>query len=209
MQPICDPDKLEAAWLWFEKPWAVMCQRQDRSVGHLRKKIVRTLRRSLAASILAAGIAAVAPSPAQPHGPCRTSTTSVGCLAPRKGSPGTHVTILGTSVLRVVWNENVPYDSEAHYQPGASTIELLSLPGVERDVQFVVPKAAPGVYPVAIYDGQEGGGHYTWDLFRVTLPQDAGGTSTPLRSLKLWLPLAALGFLAVVLALMRHRIRLR
>jgi hypothetical protein len=159
--------------------------------------------------MLALGIAAVAPSPAQAHGPCRTSTTGVGCLAPPKGSPGTQVTILGTSVLRVVWNENVPYDSEAHFRLGASTIELVSFPGVERDVEFVVPKAAPGVYPVVIYDGQEGGGHYTWDLFRVTLPQDAAGASALLRSLKLLLPLAALGLLAGVLLLMRHRIRPR
>jgi hypothetical protein len=35
-------------------------------------------------------------------------------------------------------------------------------------IRFVVPEVLPGKFLVVIYDGSEGGHHYTWDTFTVT-----------------------------------------
>jgi LPXTG-motif cell wall-anchored protein len=35
-------------------------------------------------------------------------------------------------------------------------------------LRFEVPDVAPGVYLVVMYDGSEGGRHYTWNEFEVT-----------------------------------------
>jgi hypothetical protein len=142
-------------------------------------------------------LAAVAVSEAQAHGPCRSSATKVGCLSPSVGGPGACVTICGTPVYKVVWNQNVAYDSESHYKRGARTVELLRLPRVRRNVQFVVPRAKPGVYPVAIYDGAEGGEHYTWNLFRVRKSSSAWLVAWP------WLVIAAIVLLAAVASFVR------
>jgi hypothetical protein len=144
-------------------------------------------------------LAVVAVAGAQAHGPCRTTTTEVGCLSPSSGNPGARITIFGTTVYKVVWNENVAYDSESHYRRGARTIELLRLRRVRRNVKFVVPRAEPGVYPVAIYDGAEGGEHYTWNLFRVTKSSSAWLVGRPL------LVMAAIVLLAAVVWFVRGR----
>ena len=47
-----------------------------------------------------------------------------------------------------------------------ATITTEPLP--EQRVRFRVPRVAPGRYAVIIYDGAEGGTHYTWSFFRVT-----------------------------------------
>lgn len=132
--------------------------------------------------IAALGVAAVlvSPLPAEAHGPCRTGAQTSGCLEPPSGPPGTRVTILGTAVYRAVWNENVPYDSQSLYRRAARTLELLNIresplsTEVARRVQFVVPEVAPGDCPIAIYDGAEGGSHYTWDVFSITAPSASG-----------------------------------
>jgi hypothetical protein len=56
----------------------------------------------------------------------------------------------------------------------------------------------PGVYPVVIYDGVEGGAHYTWDLFTVTRSEPAGRTQ------RAWLTVTLLAILAVALWLIRR-----
>lgn len=159
--------------------------------------------RSLVVLLFGLANALVPPSIAQAHGPCRVSVTEVGCLKPPSGGPGTRVTIVGTTVYKVVWNENIPYDAELHYRRGAKTIELLSLPHVTRNVEFVVPRAPPGVYPVAVYDGAEGGEHYTWNSFKVS------GSSSFWRTVAPWLVLPTIGLLAAILWLGRRRIRSR
>lgn len=61
---------------------------------------------------------------------------------------------------------------EAH-RPGVvptmvfrSPYEYSDLP-LRGPVEFRVPVAPPGRYLVSIYDGSEGGSHYTWEYFRV------------------------------------------
>ena len=44
---------------------------------------------------------------------------------------------------------------------------------------FVVPAVGEGRYLVAIYDGSEGGAHYTWDDFRVTADAPAARSPSP------------------------------
>jgi hypothetical protein len=139
-------------------------------------------------------------SSAQAHGPCRLSVTEVGCLKPPSGRPGTRVTIVGTPVYKVVWNANVFY-SDMHYRRGAKTVELLSLSHARRSAEFVVPRARPGVYPVAIYDGGEGGEHYTWSSFRVGGPSSVWGTVAQ------WLVLPAIVLVGATVWLGRSRIR--
>ena len=39
---------------------------------------------------------------------------------------------------------------------------------LNRGGSFVIPRAAPGRYLVALYDGGEGGAHYSWETFTVT-----------------------------------------
>ena len=80
------------------------------------------------------------------------------------------MTIRGTVAYRVVWNENVVYfgDADARYRPLRRTVVLAGMPRPRERVEFVVPDAEPGTYPVAIYDGAEAGGHFTWDVFTVT-----------------------------------------
>ena len=58
---------------------------------------------------------------------------------------------------------------------------------------FVIPRVAPGRYLVALYDGSEGGAHYSWETFSVlraeptpakvaasTRSASSGGVAVPL-----------------------------
>jgi hypothetical protein len=119
------------------------------------------------------------PPPAAGHDPCGP------CLSPSSGPPGTKVTITQTTAYWVVWNgRGLPQDAllRSHYRPMAQTIDLVRyalppastaapdpdvLPAARRNVRFTVPAVREGTYAVVIYDGSEGGEHYTWDLFRV------------------------------------------
>lgn len=106
----------------------------------------------------------MAVSHARAHGPC--SATGQPCLSPASGPPGTEVTVTRTTAFRVVWNEDVDYMGS----PGNRALRAILL--TERrtartGVAFTVPDVPTGVYPVVIYDGSEGLGHYTWDYFEV------------------------------------------
>jgi len=50
-------------------------------------------------------------------------------------------------------------------------------------VEFRVPVAPPGRYLVSIYDGSEGGSHYTWEYFRVKERQTPATARRPARGL--------------------------
>jgi hypothetical protein len=153
--------------------------------------------------IVAFAIGLVHLTSAQAHGPCRVSVTVVGCLQPSSGGPGTRVTIVGTTAYKVVWNENVVYDSELHFHRGAKTVQLLRLSHGERNVEFVVPRTPPGSYPVAIYDGAEDGQHYTWNVFKV----NGSSSSSFWQRVAPWLALPAIALLGAMLLLGRGRIR--
>jgi len=122
------------------------------------------------------------------HGPCGS------CLSRWSGPPGTEVTVTNTTAYWIVWNgRGLPQDGalRPRYRPRSPTIDLVRYelspastegldPGVvsvaRRNVRFQVPEVDEGTYPVVIYDGSEGGVHYTWDLFRVTAAGE--GTSS-------------------------------
>jgi hypothetical protein len=108
---------------------------------------------------------------ARAHGPC-------GCLTPASGPPGT--TVSTSAAYKVVFNPDRtdlglgPESLWRHHQPGVtpkavyrSTYRYSALP-LTRPVEFRIPAAPPGRYLVSIYDGGEGGAHYTWEYFRVT-----------------------------------------
>ena len=106
------------------------------------------------------------------HGPCR-------CLSPASGPPGTTVNT-NAAGYKVVFNPNQtdlpigPQSLWREHRPGLpSTVvfqkayRYADLP-LRDPVAFEVPQAPPGRYLVSIYDGSEGGSHYTWEYFRVT-----------------------------------------
>ena len=125
------------------------------------------------------------------HGPCSVTGP---CLEPTSGPPGEEVTVVGTVAYRVVWNEAVDYmgsPSNRASVPAIPRTERLvnGYQKVIRGLTFTVPDVPPGRYPVVIYDGSEGGAHYTWDYFNVTAPSESA----------LW-PRSRAFLLAVVLA---------
>jgi hypothetical protein len=118
--------------------------------------------------------------PASGHGPC-------GCLTPASGPAGTTVSA-AVGAYKVVFNPDRtdlgigPRSLWADHRPGLaptvvfrSTYRYADLP-LAGPVEFQVPAAAPGRYLVGIYDGSEGGAHYTWEYFRVT---GRGGEAPP------------------------------
>lgn len=106
----------------------------------------------------------LAPAAALAHNRC-------GCLSRSSGPPGAQVTIKGGwTAYRVVWNGRGLAGHRSlnrFHRRGFRTIELVKLPRARRGVRFRVPRVPPGIYPVVIYDGSEGGTHYVWELFRL------------------------------------------
>lgn len=110
-------------------------------------------------------------APAHAHGPC-------GCLTPRSGPGGATVAIPKQyRVLKIVWNPHprdfpprslMERDARRSYERSQKTVTLYQAPKITRGARFVVPKVAPGRYMVQIFDGAEGGSHYTWGFFTVT-----------------------------------------
>jgi hypothetical protein len=105
------------------------------------------------------------------------------------GPPGTEVTTRHTTAYWIVWNGRGGFGDRVlrpRYRRDARTIDLVRCsqapPGsypvllcpVRRNVKFTIPRVPEGTYPVLIYDGSESGGHYTWDLFRVTAEDESG-----------------------------------
>lgn len=102
---------------------------------------------------------------AQAHGPCE-------CL-PREVRPG-QVMVVG-SVARAVWNptrRDILYREPAliaAHVNGAPRKVLLDRDRrqARRPARLVVPDAPAGRYLVLLFDGTEGGAHYTWDTVTV------------------------------------------
>jgi hypothetical protein len=136
------------------------------------------------------GWLALAPAAAA-HGPCQ-------CLTPSSGPPGTRVRAM-YPLYKVVFNPDRtdlgigPEPLWALHRPGVPLVVLgrrwhyadLPLdPG-----SFTIPPARPGRYLIALYDGGEGGSHYSWASFRVRAgrpppadrpPRDDSGGAIPL-----------------------------
>jgi hypothetical protein len=121
---------------------------------------------------IATSAGAPAVETASGHGPC-------GCLTPASGPAGTTVSA-SSPAYKVVFNPDrtdlaigprlLWRDHRPAFAPTVvfrTTYRYSDLPPT-GPVDFQVPAAPPGRYLVSIYDGSEGGSHYTWEYFRVT-----------------------------------------
>ena len=133
------------------------------------------------ATSVSLAILALATLPARAHGPCGAVGSS--CLEPYEGPPGTVVTTVDFEGVLALWNPRpnvlalgVPGSSKVCdiECAAAKPVYHLDLPMVVLDqapdrsrLQFVVPDVPPGKFVVVMYDGSEGGFHYTWDTFKV------------------------------------------
>ena len=136
-----------------------------------------TLLSVIAAGALSLGDAAVA------HGPC-------GCLKPSSGPPGTVVPFEG-SAFKIVFNPDRPELPigprelwRAHDEAVAPIVVFRRSyrysPRPQRvRASWKVPDVPPGRYLVTIYDGSEGGAHYTWDFFAVRDEDSRAGADRP------------------------------
>jgi hypothetical protein len=167
--------------------------------------IPSNLRRAMCIVLPAFLFLALVPHPVIAHGPCGAVGSS--CLEPNEGPPGTEVTTGDFEGIFAVWNPRpnilalgVPGSSkECDINCAkAKSIYHFDQPMVvvaEADdrsqLQFGVPDVPPGKYIVVMYDGSEGGRHYTWNTFKVTGVAPADGedrpTAEPTRSTTAWL----------------------
>jgi hypothetical protein len=108
------------------------------------------------------------------HGPCGcTGPAFLGERAPEvEAAPGDRLVIMQPAI-EIVWNPAArdlridPTPEIAHdHVAGVETVTLARNPKPTREV-VPVPDVPGGRYLVAIYDGSEGGNHYTWDHVRV------------------------------------------
>ena len=156
--------------------------------------------------------------PAAAHGPCN------GCIKPRTAQGSDRLEIDATA-SRIVWNPDretltpgpKPYCYGCQlglwreHVRDAPSVELLRRPRSVPHPTFEVPDAPPGRYLLALFDGSEGGEHYTWDYLTIESsaatpahpePADEGDGLDLL--LLAAVPAAALAILGVV-ALSRRR----
>lgn len=115
-------------------------------------------------------VAAVVPPRAFGHGPC-------ACLTPPAGPPGTRVHA-AYPLYKAIFNPDradlaIGPESLWSLHRGGPTITVYratwrySRRPLNKGGSFVVPRIAPGRYLVALYDGGEGGAHYSWETFTV------------------------------------------
>ena len=140
------------------------------------------LRAMCMSCLLASLFVALFSYPAAAHGPCGAQGSS--CLEPKEGPPRTEVTTEGFEGILAVWNPRpnilalgIPgssKDCDIKCAAAKSIYHVDQLTAVvaetddRSELQFVVPDVPPGEYLIVMYDGSEGGRHYTWDTFRVT-----------------------------------------
>ena len=126
--------------------------------------------------VLTIALLALPAQAAQGHGPCQ-------CSFPEVGEAGTKVKTR-SAAYKVIINPRAedfligPSGIESAYRPEAPRKVLLSRPKTRplRGPSVRVPAAMPpGLYLILIFDGSEGGVHYTWDYFHV-LGREPGAT---------------------------------
>ena len=152
--------------------------------------------------VMMAVLAALTPAAAA-HGPC-------GCLEPTSGPVGTSVSAR-YPIYKVIFNPDRadlgigPESLWREHRPGAPVTIYRDTWRYSRKPRndggnFRIPAAAPGRYLIALYDGGEGGQHYSWDTFTVTgaraiaPPRDEPEEAS-------WLPAAGAGILALLAGL--------
>jgi hypothetical protein len=128
--------------------------------------------------VVIAALLALPMQSAQGHGPCN-------CSFPEIGTGGAKVKIRSPA-YKVIINPRAedfligPAGLESAHRPDAPREVLLSLPETKsrRGVTVRVPAAMPpGLYLILVYDGGEGGQHYTWDYFHLLGPESADAGS--------------------------------
>lgn len=145
------------------------------TLGLLMNQMARTL---AVTCIVALGGSLVQTSAASAHGPC-------GCLDPVLTQAGKQVRVgpeqrqsgtQGVPAYRILFNPRpgdfgiAPGYLASAYRADAPTTTVLSRSRHKptRKARFRVPRATPpGLYMVLIWDGEEGGGHNTWDYLHV------------------------------------------
>jgi hypothetical protein len=119
----------------------------------------------------ALAVLAAVPAVALAHGPCR-------CLEPASGPPGTEVRA-DYPIYKVIFNPDRadltigPESLWRRHRPGPPVTVYrqtwrYSRRPPNQGGTFTIPRAAPGRYLVALYDGGESGMHYSWETFTVT-----------------------------------------
>lgn len=162
--------------------------------------------------MLAAGatVAALQSPPASAHGPCQ------GCIEPQRARVGETVRVDYPTYL-AIWNPRKPVLTKGPkpdcYGCGlelwkdrvrgvASQVVFEQRPRVS-EFQFEIPDVPPGRYLVALFDGSEGAGHYSWNFVTVEGPgadaePDGGGAGDGRDSLLVVLAAAGVALLAAV-----------
>ena len=145
--------------------------RSTRRANDLRSSIRLPL---LAAACTSALLSFAAPAAA--HGPC-------GCVRPTVATPGRQ---LASSIptIKIVWNPvrddlliGPDYLASDHVT-GQPRVVLQDQPQ-PAPATFRVPATAPGRYLVLLFDGTEGGMHYSWDYIRVRSAPSSPASAQP------------------------------
>jgi hypothetical protein len=127
--------------------------------GHLRSGIRLLVLAAASTSVLLRLVV-----PAAAHGPC-------GCVSPAVTRPGEQL-VSSVPTIKIVWNpirDDLligPYYLARDHVTGQPRVVLQDQPQ-PASATFRVPLTAPGRYLVLLYDGTEGGVHYSWDYIRV------------------------------------------
>lgn len=167
----------------------------------------RLVRRASSVGLLLLWLGSAA---AYAHGPCH-------CL-PATAVPGDRV--VTNNVFRAIWNptrEDIYYEQSALVAAHVKGTPRLVLVDRDRsqarqDARFFIPAVPAGKYLVLLYDGSEGGEHYTWDTINVRRGRVAtSASSRPKPSTANGFPIGRVVFALVVLmaagALLTHRRR--
>ena len=118
---------------------------------------------------VAIGLVLATAAPADAHGPCDPD-----CLSRFAGPPGKRIELRVKSI-RVVLNprrSQLPYGPKELWRTRRAGVppRRLHRSRAPRRGHFRVPDVPRGRYPLVIWDGSEGGAHYTWTWFVVKRP---------------------------------------
>jgi hypothetical protein len=140
-----------------------------------RRHLGNRVRISVLASACASALLMTA-VPAVAHGPC-------GCIRPATATPGEQLASTYPTI-RIVWNP-VPADLligpdylGRDHVDGQPRVVLQEQPQ-PASASFQVPATAPGRYLVLLYDGTEGGAHYSWDYITVRPGRRSASSAAP------------------------------
>lgn len=136
----------------------------------------------LIALIASAALAALQSVPASAHGPCQ------GCTSPQRAEVGETIRVDYPTYL-AIWNPERPVLTKGpkpncygcqlglwkdHVEGVGATVIFEHRPRVP-EFSFKVPDVPPGRYLVALFDGSESAGHYSWNFVTVEESESAPG----------------------------------